>query len=150
MLVPQPANALEFRRSDNIVTIAASETINDTLVIAAETVVIEGTIKGDLIAVGERVIFSGSVGGNLIAFAEAVTIRGQVDGSTLGAGSSLELSDAVVNGDFWGAGAVVSISRGSRIGGNATLATDMAIIAGEVTRDLFAFAENTQWLLLGD
>ena len=79
-LAPPSANALEFRRSDAMVTIEATETIDDTLIIAADTVVVEGTINGDLIAVGERVVVTGSVSGNLISFADSVSVRGQVGG----------------------------------------------------------------------
>lgn len=144
LLAPPSANALELRRSDNMVTIEATETIDDTLIIAGDTVLIDGTINGDLIALGRRVIVSGSVGGNLIAFAEAVTVRGQVDGFVLGVASSLEFSDAIVKGDLWGAAAVVSISRESRIGRNAIIATETALIAGDVGRDLVAVGENIE------
>ncbi len=144
LLAPPSANALELRRSDDMVTIEATETIDDTLIVAGDTVVIDGTINGDLIALGRRVIVSGSVGGNLITFAEAVTVRGQVGGFVLGAASSLEFSDAIVKGDLWGAAAVVNISRESRIGRNAIIATEMASIAGDVGRDLIAAGENLE------
>ena len=144
LLTPPSANAIEIRRGDNMVTIAATETVDDTLIIVGDTVVIDGKINGDLIAIGHRVIVNGSVGGNLIAFAETVTVQGQVGGTVLGAASSFDLSDVVINGDFWGAAGNVNISRGSRIGGNAMIATELASIAGYVSRDLFTVGENVE------
>ena len=65
LTVPAPVSALEIRRDDSVVTIPASETIDDTLVVAAETVIIEGNVTGDVIAVGATIDVSGAVGGNL-------------------------------------------------------------------------------------
>jgi hypothetical protein len=144
LLVAPSADALEFRRDDNMVTIDASETIDDTLIVAGETVVVDGTVTGDLIALGDRVVVNGSVGGNLVTFGDSITVHGRVGGFVLGAGSSIELVDAVVEGDLWSAADRVSINRESRIGRNATIATELATMAGEVERDLLAFGEKIE------
>lgn len=144
LLVAPPVDALEFRRDDNMVTIDASETIDDTLIVAGETVVVDGTVKGDLVALGGRVVINGSVGGNLITFGEAITVHGRVGGFLMGAGSSIELVDAVVDGDLWTAADKVNINRESRIGRNATIAAELVTMAGEVERDLLAFGEKIE------
>ena len=84
LVAPVPANALEIRRDEDVVTITKSETINDTLLVAADTVLIEGVVTGDVVAVGRRVNVSGSVQGNLLGFAESVTVRGEVGGFVSG------------------------------------------------------------------
>lgn len=142
LLMPPPALALELRRDADIITIAESETIDDTLLVAAETVLIEGIVKGDLFAVGERVDISGSVEGNLITFAETVTVRGSVGGLTLGAANSFDLTGATVAGDLWAAGETVGIDRDSSVGGNASIAAESATVDGSVQKDLVAFAES--------
>ncbi len=144
LLVAPPVDALELRRDDNMVTIDASETIDDTLIIAAETVVVDGTVTGDLIAVGGRIVINGSVGGNLVTFGEAITVHGRVGGFILAAGSSIELVDAVVGGDLWSAADRVRINRESRIGRNATIAAELASMAGEVERDLLTFGKTIE------
>ncbi len=144
LFTPSPALALEHRHDENSVTVAASETIDDTLVIAADTVIVEGTVTGDLIAVGERVIVNGSIGGNLIAFAETVTLHGEVNGSVITAGSSVELSDIVIKGDLWAAAGDISFDRESSVRRNMTAATEMVSVAGEVRGDLTVFGETAE------
>ena len=59
-----PALAFEIRRDEDRVTIAASETIDDTLLVTAEHVLIDGTITGDVIAFGEQVTIRGAIAGS--------------------------------------------------------------------------------------
>ena len=143
LLTSAPATALELKRSETTVSIAENETIDDTLIIAAETVVVDGNVNGDLVAFGRRIVVNGSVKGNLLTFGESVTVRGQIGGSSIGGAQTLELRNAVVTGDFWGAGEKVSIGPEVRIGRNATIGTERAIIDGDIGRDLVAFAETT-------
>jgi cytoskeletal protein CcmA (bactofilin family) len=144
LLTTPSANALELRHDDNTVTIGASETIDDTLIVVADTVVIDGTVTGDLVLLGDRLVVNGSVGGNLITFGDAITVHGRVGGSVLGAGSSIELVDATVGGDLWNAGDRVSINGKSRISRNAAIATESFSMAGEIERDLLTFGEKVE------
>ncbi|NOX51932.1 MAG: hypothetical protein GXP16_15560 [Gammaproteobacteria bacterium] len=143
-VTPTPANALEIRRDKDVVTINKSETINDTLFVAAETVLIEGVITGDLVAMGRRIDISGSVEGNVLTFAESVTLSGKVGGFALGAASSYDLHGATVGGDLWAAGENVDIDDEARVGRNAIIATQTATVKGSVKKDLFAFAETVE------
>lgn len=144
ILNPPSVNALELRYDKKMVTIAAAETIDDTLVIAAETVVIDGTINGDLIAVGQRIVINGPVAGNLVAFGESISVSSHIEGFTLGAASSVGLNDAVITGDLWAAAGDVNINRASRIGSNSTIAAETASIAGHIKRDLWAFGDTVE------
>ncbi|MEM9620279.1 MAG: polymer-forming cytoskeletal protein [Pseudomonadota bacterium] len=143
-LAPDLAQALELRQSDEVVTIAADETIDDTVLIAAETVLIEGTVTGDVVAVGRRIEMSGQVQGNLITFAETITVTGQVDGTALGGSSDYSLRGAVIAGDLWAAAEKVAIDEDSRVGRNATVAIESASVSGMVGADLYAFAETIE------
>jgi hypothetical protein len=144
LVAPTSVNALELRHDEIMMTIDASETIDDTLIIAAETVVIDGNIEGDVFAFGERVIVNGTIGGNLVTFAETVSVQGEVGGFALGGAESFELNGATITGDFWGAASKVNIGPGSRIGRNASIASEKGTIAGSVGRDLMAFAETVE------
>ena len=138
-LLAPDANALE-RRSGETVTITKEQTIDDTLVAAGETVVIDGVITKDLFAFARRIVVRGSIGGNLIAFAEDITVQGQVGGMVLGAGASMDLINATVSGDLWGAGESVRIDPATQIAGNATIAARRAEIAGQIEHDALTFA----------
>ena len=126
------------------VTIAKSETVDDTLLIAAEAVLVEGVITGDLVAVGRSIDISGSVEGNVFAFAESVTVRGKVGGLVLGAASSYDLRGATVGGDLWIAGEKLNIDSEARVEGNATVGTHTISVEGFVGKDLHAFAETVE------
>ena len=144
IVAPAPANSLEIRRDKNMVTIAKSETVDDTLLVAAETVLVEGVITGDLVAVGRSIDISGTVEGNVFAFAESVTVRGKVGGLVLGTASSYDLRGATVGGVLWIAGEKLSIDSEARVGGNVTVGTRTVSIEGFVAKDLYAFAETVE------
>lgn len=141
MIAPPPSHALEIRRDEGVITIAETETIDDTLIVAAETVRIRGKVTGDLVVVGRRIDVDGSVEGNVIAFGKSVTVRGNVGGFVLGAGNAFDLTGAIVGGDLWAAGENVTIDAQTRVAKNATVAGQNAAIEGSVGNDLSAFAE---------
>ncbi len=138
------ANALERRFGESTVTVPKGQTIDDTLVAAGEAVVIDGVITKDLFAFARRVVVRGSIGGNLVAFAEDVTVQGQVGGMILGAGASMDLINATVSGDLWGAGEGVRIDPATQIAGNAMIAARRAGIAGQIEQDVLTFAEKLE------
>lgn len=145
LLLPLPVSALELRRNETgVVTIGAAEVIDDTLVVAAERVVIEGTVTGDVIAAGGSIDVSGSVGGNLLAFGESVRVRGKVGASAVAAASDVSVDEAAIEGDLWAAAEGVSIGRDARVGRNATLAGETVTVEGAVVRDLYGFAETVE------
>lgn len=142
LMVPAPAQALDFRRSEGVLTIPASETIDDTLIVRGETVLIEGTITGDVIAFGEEINVTGSIRGNLFTFAEIVKVRGDVGGLVLGAANTYTLSTSSVGGDLWLAGENIEVGGDVRIGRNVAIASDNVSVGADVGRDLFAYAET--------
>ncbi len=144
LLAPEEVNALEFRRDEGNISIAEGETIDDSLVLAGETIMVNGQVNGDVVAAGRRIVVNGKVDGNLFAFGESITVRGEVGGLTLSAGSAIELEDAVVGGDLVGAGAAIRVGGDSKVGRNAIMAGDVAIVDGSIQRDLFAFSENVE------
>ncbi|MBT4160601.1 MAG: hypothetical protein HOE54_04790, partial [Gammaproteobacteria bacterium] len=126
LLLPvNDAQALEIRRSENMVSVEAAEVIEDTVIMVGDTIVIEGDVRGDLVATGRRIVMSGSVGGNLVALAESVSIQGDVGGFVISAASSVELGESTVGGDLWSASANTTLGRDTRITGNATVATEL-------------------------
>lgn len=142
LVAPVPAEALDFRRDETSIIVPASEVIDDTLIAAAESVVIEGIITGDLVAVGQSVDVIGEVRGNLISFAESITVNGSVGGQVIGAGNNFNLRGATVGGDLVVAGESVSIDAEASIGRNAVAAVNSFSIDGDVGKDLLAFAES--------
>jgi len=140
----EPVSALETRYDKGHLVVDANETIDDTLLVAAETVLVKGNVTGDLMVSGQRVEVNGAVGGNIIAFAETVTLRGSVGGTIISAGNRVELRAAIAKGDLWAAGEQVVLDAASKVLGNATAAGEQVLVNGAVSKDLTAFGDTIE------
>ena len=137
-----PVHAFELRRDEDRVTIPAGETIDDTLVVMAEVVLVEGTVTGDLIALGEQVSVRGRVGGTLVAVAEVLSVEGEVAGSVLGIGETVDFRGAALGANVVGIGRAVTVHADTSVAGNAALAAEEAEMHGGVGRDLLALTQH--------
>jgi hypothetical protein len=141
--LPSVGHAFEIRRSkEGPVTVAADETINDTLLAMGQTVSVDGTINGDLIAFGQSVTVRGNVTGNVVTAAQSVTIEGTVGGTVLGAGEGVRLDNARVGRDFYGFGNGVEIASGANVTGNAMGFGSTVDVDGRVGIDFKGFANT--------
>ncbi len=141
--LPSIGHAFEIRRNqDGDVTVAANETIDDTLLAAGQTVTIDGTVNGDLLAFGRLVTVRGNVTGNLVTGAQRVTIEGTVGGSVLGAGENVTLENARVGGNLYGFGNGVEVASGANVAGNAIAGGETVEIDGRVGVDLRGFGSR--------
>ena len=141
-----PSDAFEVRRAKDRVTIPADETIDDTLIVMADSILIEGTVTGDLIALGERVTLRGRIDGTLVAVAEELKIGGQVADTVLGLGRNVEFWGAALGANAYGAGRSVTISADSTVAGSTALASEAVEVHGQIGRDLLALAKGVSLL----
>lgn len=144
VLVGQSADsqALDLRRADDRVTIPAGEVIDDTLIVMAETVVIEGDVTGDLFALGEKIVLRSKVSGNIFAFGEQVELEVEVGGSVFTAGEIVDLRKGSLAGNLYIAGEEVNVRQDVAITGNTFLASEDGDISASIGRDLLAAAEE--------
>ena len=140
--LPRPSHALEFRKSDGAVAVAAGETINDTLLAVGETVSIDGDVNGDLFAFARLVTIRGNVSGDVISAGETVDIQGKVGGSVFGAGRAVKLAQSRIGRNFFGAGNDVAVGTGAEIVGNAAAAGQTVSVDGKIGVDLFTAARD--------
>jgi cytoskeletal protein CcmA (bactofilin family) len=124
------------------VTVAADETINDTLLAAGNTVTIDGTINGDLLAFGQEVTVRGNVTGNLVTAAQQVTIEGTVGGSVLSAAEGVLLENARIGRDLYGFGNSVDVGETANVSGNAIAFGESVDVDGRVGIDFRGFGAN--------
>ena len=144
LLVPAESMAIEVRYEKELITVVEDEVIEDTLVAAGETIVVNGDINGDLLAFSRRVVVNGDVSGNLFTFAESITVRGSVGGMVIGASRSMEVEAAEIGGDLWTATNNVSVGSGTSIRGNILSFAEAVEFSGMTERDLVAFAEHLE------
>jgi anti-sigma factor RsiW len=141
--LPSIGHAFEIRRNEaGGVTVAADETINDTLLAMGQTVTVDGTINGDLLAFGREVTVRGNVSGNLVTGAQTVIIEGTVGGSVLGGAEDLSLANARVGRDFYGFGNDVQIDSGTNVTGNAIAGAETVNVDGRVGVDFRGFGST--------
>ncbi len=130
-----PAAAIEVRTGQQVVAVRAGETVEGSLVMAGETVRMEGSVEGDLVAFAREVSVRGPVGGGVYVFGQKVDLEGSAGGTLHGFAQWLRVAgSAAGNGYFFAQG--VSLLPGSRIEGDAAFFGETATVEGEVGRDL--------------
>ena len=134
--LPLPSHAFEVRKSDGSTTVAAGETIDDTLLAIGQTVSIDGDVNGDLLAFARVVTIRGHVAGDVLVGGETVDIQGNVGGSLYAAGRGVTIKQMRVGRNLYTAGGNVTVDSSVEIGGNATAAGDNMSIDGKVGIDL--------------
>lgn len=133
-----PARAFDGRGGESI-TIAAADTINDSLYVSAKIFLSDGTIKGDLFVVGETITINGTVDGDVMAAGQTVIINGVVTGDVRIAGGALFIGEkASIAGDLLAFGASLETRKGSTTGKDAIFFGGQALLAGDIGRNVNA------------
>jgi anti-sigma factor RsiW len=136
--LPSIGHALEIRRGD-LVTVAAGETIDDTLLAAGNTISIDGNINGDLLAFGRSVTVRGNVTGDLITGGETINVEGTIGGNVIGGGRGISLLRSRVGRNLYGFGRDVEVDAAAEIVGNAIAFGENIDIDGRVGTDVQGF-----------
>ena len=142
MISSPEGQAFEIRHDENRIVVPAGEIIDDTLIVSAENIVIDGEVTGDLIAFGETVTLRGRVGGMLLALGETVNLEGVVAHSVISMGESVDARNADLGANFYGAGESVTIHPGARIAGNGLLVASELEVRGSIGKGLTGLART--------
>lgn len=137
-LVAAPrSEAVDIRWHEDWVTIAAGEVLDETLIVSAKTVRIDGILNGDLVVMAERVVIEGEVRGNVFAGARSLNLGGVVMGS-VHAGSERIRVTGRVEGDLYAAGEQIELEKEGSIARDFLTFADGVLIDGSVGRDVFS------------
>ncbi len=130
---PQPALAQGIVYGQSIPSGVVVE--NDVL-LAGETVTIDGTVLGDVVAVGTTVRINGQIRGSLITAAQTIVINGSVGGTLYSAAADLLLGPtADIQRNLYYAGLSMTAQRGSRIERDLLGVTFGATLGGSIGRE---------------
>src|SRR5579872_4421542 len=129
-----PSFALERRHGD-FVTVAANETVDDTLLAAANMVRVDGVVNGDLLTFGRTVEVRGTVKGDLISFAQRTEVSGTVEGHIFTVSHTLDL-EGQLGHSIYGAVQSLHIDDRGRVGEGVVVAVGEATLEGEVKRSV--------------
>jgi Putative zinc-finger len=135
-----PGFALERRHSD-IVTVRATETVEDTLLAAGNIVRVEGVVNGDLLAFGGTVEVRGTVKGDLVSFAKRIVVSGTVEGNIFDLSNSLDL-DGQLGHSLYGLMQSLRVNDQGRIGEGMVVGAGDVSLDGEVNRSVTMAAGN--------
>jgi cytoskeletal protein CcmA (bactofilin family) len=132
-----PSFALDRRHAD-FVTVAANETVDDTLVAAANVVRVEGVVNGDLVAFGRTVEVRGTIKGDLITCAQRTEVSGTVEGNIYSLAHTLDLSGQVGH-SIYGLVQSLHVDDRGNVGEGVVMATGDASFEGAVKRSVNIF-----------
>ena len=135
-----PSFALERRHGD-FVTVPASETVDDTLLAAGNTVRVEGVVNGDLLAFGGTVEVRGTVKGDLVSFAQRTVVSGTVEGHIYTFSQSLDL-DGQLGHSIYGLAQSLRMNDRGHVGEGIVVAAGDVSLEGEVKRSVNIFTGN--------
>ena len=135
-----PGFALE-RRHSTFVTVAANETVDDTLLASGNIVRVEGVVNGDLLAFGGTVEVRGTVKGDLVSFAKRIVVSGTVEGNIFNLSSSLDL-DGQLGHSLYGLMQSLHVNDRGRIGEGMVVGAGNVTLEGEVNRSVTVYAGN--------
>jgi cytoskeletal protein CcmA (bactofilin family) len=135
-----PGFALERRHSE-IVTVRASETVDDTLLASGNIVRVEGVVNGDVLAFGGTVEVRGTVKGDLVSFAKRIVVSGTVEGNIYNCSNSLDL-DGQVSHSLYGLMQSLRLNDRGRVGEGMLVGAGDIALEGEVNRSVNIYAGN--------
>src|SRR5208283_2643457 len=135
-----PGFALERRHSE-FVTVAANETVDDTLLASGNIVRVEGVVNGDLLAFGGTVEVRGTVKGDLVSFAKRTVVSGTVEGNIYNFSHSLDL-DGQLGHNIYGLVQSLRVNDRGHVGGGLVIGAGDVSVEGQVNRSATMYAGN--------
>jgi hypothetical protein len=131
---------LEVRHND-LVNVAANETVDDTLLATGNTVLVEGVINGDLLAIGGTIEVRGTVKGDLVSLASKRTVvSGTVEGRIYTLSNSLDLNGE--SGNVYALAQSLHVGSQGHVGGGIVAGAGDITLEGAVIRSVTMFANN--------
>jgi len=134
--------ALERRHGD-FVTVAANETVDDTLLAAGNTVRVEGVVNGDLLAFGRTVEVRGTVKGDVVSFAKRILVSGTVEGHIYDVSQSLDV-EGQLGRSIYGWTQSLRVDDRGHVGDSILAGAGDVSLEGEVKRSVTMFAGNAE------
>src|SRR5205807_1630014 len=135
-----PGFALE-RRHGEFVTVAANETVDDTLLAAGNSVRVEGVVNGDLLAFGRTVEVRGTVKGDLVSCAQRTDVSVTVEVHIYTLSHSLDL-DEQLGHSIYGLVQSLRVDDRGRVGEGIVVGTGDVSLEGVVKRSVNIFTSN--------
>jgi hypothetical protein len=133
-----PSLALD-RRHGEFVTVAANETVDDTLVATGNTVVVEGVVNGDLLVFAKTLEVRGNVKGDVVSLAKRTLVSGTVEGRIFNCSRSMEM-DGELGHSLYNWGQSLRIEHRAHVGEGIVAGGDISL-EGDVKRSATLYGD---------
>lgn len=133
-LICMPATATEMVGADRY-NLGEGEVLEDDLIVAGGTIMIDGDVSGDLIAAGGSIEVAGRVDDDAWIAGGSLFIDGEVGDDLRAAGGDIRLRGSVADNAMIAGGTITTSSK-SDVGGDLNAAGGSIEIAGHVGADL--------------
>jgi predicted anti-sigma-YlaC factor YlaD len=134
LMLSLPSFTLD-RRHGEFVTVAASETVDDTLLASGNTLRVDGVVNGDLLAFGRTVEVRGTVKGDLVSFAKRTLVSGTVEGRIYNFSQSFDL-EGQLGHSLYGFAQSLRVDDRGHVGDGIVAAAGEVSLEGEVKRSV--------------
>ena len=132
--------AFEFVRTNDYV-LAQEQSIDDQLVITADSVSIKGNARDDVFIAANQVSLLGAFGNDVWAGGSEITATGSFGDHLRAAGNTIRFQGIASNGVAF-AGNSVDIATGSVVQASANIAASACVVAGEIWGPARIMAES--------
>lgn len=138
LLLPGTTFAAVFLQDEQALSLA--DPVNDTVFAAGETVLIDQPITGGIFAAGERVSVTKPVTENIFVAGSIVEINTTTPQDVFAAGNEVTFTGEA--DDLFAAGSTVTLDTDTAVTGDAFLAGQTVIIAGNFSGNVYVAAEE--------
>jgi cytoskeletal protein CcmA (bactofilin family) len=145
LVLPPSARAIVVLHDIESYVVGADEVEDDSVVVMAESVRIDGIVEGDLVVFAERLIVRGEIRGNLFAGARNIELNGRVHGGMYGFSRRIHVGGQI-DGNILTGSDEFMLDDGAAVGGDAVHFGESVTIQGAVARDLYGIGK---WVELG-
>jgi len=135
ILICTPATATEMVAADHQYNLGEGEVLEDDLIVAGGTIMIDGDVSGDLIVAGGTIEVAGRVDDDAWIAGGSLIIDGEIGDDLRAAGGDIHLRGSVADNAMI-AGGTITASSNSDVGGDLDVAGGSIKIAGHVGSDL--------------
>jgi cytoskeletal protein CcmA (bactofilin family) len=142
LALPAQAFAAELRNG-TAVAVGPTETIDDDVLAAGQTVTIAGHVTGDVYAWAQTVVVSGTIDGDLLAAGQTVVVDGTIKGNVRAAGAQVTIN-GVVGRNLTAAAQELDVSSNGRVDGSVLAAGESIGAFGTIGRGLTAGGATLQ------
>jgi len=138
----QPASAAEIHKEQSY-RLEKGQVVHDDLIVAGQSVEIDGTVDGDLIVFARSVTVRGHVTGDILGFAQEMRVDGTVDDNIRAFVNTLTIDGSVGKNVSIGV-SNADIGSDAKIGGSLMDLGSDVMIEGSVGRGLLAAGARTE------